>query len=213
MKTGGMMGVVVGKAAAVAKENDCSPRFVYQSFLPDLIELLDLPGNVRRSTLDDEFAVDPALPAFEEITRAEMLGGITADAIPGIVIDDSAATLTGAWNEHTGLKKFVVPHYLVSRQGEARFDFEIPEDGEWDIRMNWQPHESRATNTRVKIEVDGEVIAETTVDQTKPGGLPRGFHSLVTESLSKGQKGAVVVVGEGADAPVTVDAVQLIEVD
>jgi len=125
MKTGGMMGVVVGKAAAVAKKNDCSPRYVHKSFLPELIGLLKLPGNMRRDTLQDEFRKDPRLPEFQEITKAEMIGGINPDTLSGIVIDDSAAELTGSWNKYTSLKKFVIPHYLVSSKGSARFNFEI----------------------------------------------------------------------------------------
>ena len=212
MKTGGMMGVVVGKAAAVAKKNECSPRFVHQSFLPELIELLKLPGNMRRVTLDDEFAVDPNVEAFNEMTRAEMLGGISARTLAGTVIDDEQATLTGKWSKHAGLKGFVGPGYQVAGQGSsARYDFEITEGGKWDIRLNWQAHESRSSKTKVQVEIDGEIVAEDVVDQTKPGAIKHSFHSLGEHQLSKGQKGAVIVLSEGADKNITVDAVQLVK--
>lgn len=211
MKTGGMMGVVVGKAAAVAKKNNCSPRFVHQSFLPELIELLKLPGNMRRETLQDEFKKDPTLPEFQEITKAEMMGGIGPATLPGIIIDDSAAELTGSWKEYTGLKKFVVPHYLVTTKGSARFNFEITEPGTWDIRLNWQPHESRSSKTKVKLEIDGKIVSETTVDQSKPANPEDAFHSLGKQDLKKGQKGAVIVSSEGSDKSVTIDAVQLLK--
>ncbi|MBR0239369.1 MAG: FAD-dependent oxidoreductase [Thermoguttaceae bacterium] len=40
MRTGGMMGEVVGMAASVCRKNDCSPRDVYTDHLPELIELM-----------------------------------------------------------------------------------------------------------------------------------------------------------------------------
>lgn len=47
MKTCGMMGEVVGKAAAVCVRNGVYPRDVYQSHLADLKELLRRPGTAR----------------------------------------------------------------------------------------------------------------------------------------------------------------------
>ena len=66
MKTCGMMGVVVGKAAAICVKHNVSPREVYYQHLDELIALLQIPGNMRRATIADDFAVDPALPVFAE---------------------------------------------------------------------------------------------------------------------------------------------------
>ncbi len=51
MKTLGMIGVVVGKAAAVAIEQKTTPRGVYEQHLGKLIEFLKLPGSARRPRL------------------------------------------------------------------------------------------------------------------------------------------------------------------
>ena len=40
MRTHGMMGEVVGMAAAVCKKNDCLPRDVYTTYFGDLKELM-----------------------------------------------------------------------------------------------------------------------------------------------------------------------------
>jgi hypothetical protein len=40
MKTGGMMGEVVGMAASICKEKDCTPREVYEVYLEDLNALM-----------------------------------------------------------------------------------------------------------------------------------------------------------------------------
>ncbi|MDF1739647.1 MAG: FAD-dependent oxidoreductase [Verrucomicrobiales bacterium] len=211
MKTGGMMGVVVGKAAAVAAEHNTTPRNVYESYLPELIELMKLPGNMRRATLEDEFEKDPELPEFQELTKADMTGGIGLNRVDGIVIDDDKAKLTGNWTGGSGLKGFIGTQYQYGRTGDARFNFEIPSDGEWDVRMSWQPHENRSSKTKVQVVLDGEVVEETVVNQRKAGELKFGFHSLLKEDLEKGQKGSVVVLTEGADGNVAIDAVQLLK--
>ena len=48
MKTGGMIGEVVGKAASICVKNECSPRDVYERYFGELKELLQLPGAARR---------------------------------------------------------------------------------------------------------------------------------------------------------------------
>ncbi|MDP7108215.1 MAG: FAD-dependent oxidoreductase, partial [Roseibacillus sp.] len=54
MKTCGMMGEVVGKAASICALHDCYPRAVYETHLKELDELLKLPGLARRKTVKDE---------------------------------------------------------------------------------------------------------------------------------------------------------------
>ena len=49
MKTCGTMGEIVGKAASICVQNDCSPREVYQSHLGRLKELMQQPGSTRVS--------------------------------------------------------------------------------------------------------------------------------------------------------------------
>ncbi len=49
MRTGGMMGEVVGMAASICKDHRCSPRGVYQKYLPELKSLMT--AGVPHSTL------------------------------------------------------------------------------------------------------------------------------------------------------------------
>ncbi|MDA7920438.1 FAD-dependent oxidoreductase [Verrucomicrobiales bacterium] len=211
MKTGGMMGVVVGKAAAVAKSHDTSPRNVYESYLPELIELMKLPGYMRREAIGDEFVKDPDVAEFEEMTKVELVGGIRVSKLDGVVIDDHEAKLTGKWTGGTGLNDFIGTQYQYGRSGEARFNFEVPDPGTWDVRMVWQPHENRSSKTKVQVHVDGKIVEETVVNQREAGTLKFGFHSLLKQDFKKGQKGAVVVLTEGADGNVAIDAVQLLK--
>src|ERR1700753_3828039 len=52
MKTGGMIGEVVGKAASICVRNQCTPRAVYDRYFGELQELLALRGAARRETLN-----------------------------------------------------------------------------------------------------------------------------------------------------------------
>ncbi len=53
MKTIGMMGVVVGKAAALATVKDCSPRDIYTKHLDEVKTLWRMPGEQRFQNLDE----------------------------------------------------------------------------------------------------------------------------------------------------------------
>lgn len=53
MKTIGMMGVVVGKAAAICIAKDTTPRGVYESYLPELKFLMRQPGANRYEIVED----------------------------------------------------------------------------------------------------------------------------------------------------------------
>jgi hypothetical protein len=57
MKTCGMMGEVVGKAASVAVKHGSTPRGVYENHWAEMDELLKLPGKARRMTLADEIEI------------------------------------------------------------------------------------------------------------------------------------------------------------
>jgi hypothetical protein len=211
MKTCGMMGVVVGKAAALCAQHDVSPREVYYQHLDELIELLQIPGNVRRASLADEFAVDPALPSFEE----EETDWITLSQLDGIVIDDDKAKLVGEWTQGAGLKNHVENgyRYTGAARGEdvasATFEFTVPEDGEYEVRISHQPHENRSSKTPVTVNsADGAVTI--TVNQRVAPPLARGFFGLGVFRFEAGKPGTVVVTNKGIDGNAHIDAVQVI---
>jgi hypothetical protein len=62
MKTCGMMGEVVGKAASVAIKHGTTPRGVYEKHWAEMDELLKLPGKARRKAPEVSAEV-PAKPA------------------------------------------------------------------------------------------------------------------------------------------------------
>lgn len=62
MKTCGMMGEVVGKAASLCTQFACMPRDVYDQHLEALKELCRLPGKSRRATLADPLVIPTDAP-------------------------------------------------------------------------------------------------------------------------------------------------------
>jgi hypothetical protein len=52
MKTIGMMGVVVGRAAALATIHNCSPRDIYENHLDEVKRLWRMEGGRRFENLD-----------------------------------------------------------------------------------------------------------------------------------------------------------------
>ena len=98
------------------------------------------------------------------------------------------ATYTGNWAGGFGLKGFIGAGYRYSKNGTARFEFEIPEDGTWDVRISWQPHPNRSSKTKVQVEIDGDTASEKVVNQREAGLLKHGFTSLGRRALKRARK-------------------------
>ncbi len=211
MKTCGMMGVVVGKAAALCAQHDVTPREVYYQHLGELIELLRIPGNVRRASLGDEFEVDPSLPEIAE----EETDWITLSQLDGIVVDDEKARLVGEWTHGAGLKNYIENgyHYIGAAKGDdvasATFEFTVPEDGEYEVRVSHQPHENRSSKTPVTVNSSGGAVT-INVNQKIAPPLAKGFFGLGVFRFEAGKPGSVVITNKGIDGNAHIDAVQVI---
>ena len=95
MKTCGMMGEVVGKAASICVKENCDPRGVYDSYLDDLLKMLELPGKARRATVADEFVIPD--DALKRAGPRGPMAGIDPASLPGVVVDDEQAEKVGTW--------------------------------------------------------------------------------------------------------------------
>ena len=194
MKTCGMMGEVVGKAASICVKADCLPRNVYDDHLGELIELLRLPAQARRKTVDGEIRIGPALP--------------------GIVVDDVDAQRTGEWIESTYAPGYYGAGYLHDDNAgkgskQLRFAFTVPEDGRYEVRLSYTASSSRSSAVPITIETaDGK--QRLTLDQQTPPTLQYNFTTLGTFAFRKDQPGSVTVSNEGTKGHVTADAVQLL---
>lgn len=207
MKTCGMMGVVVGKAAAVSSKHNVSPRDVYYQHLGELIDLLKMPGNIRRDDLNSDFREDPNLPKLEE----PELSYVPLSSLSGIVIDDESAKLTGKWTQGAGLKGHIEDgyHYAGRDAGTAKFSFTVPKDGDYEVRIAFQPHENRSSKTPVTV-TGGTEERTLTVNQKIAPPLAKGFYTLGAYQFSKDKEASVIFSTAGVDGNVHIDAVQVL---
>ncbi|HLX60290.1 MAG TPA: FAD-dependent oxidoreductase [Planctomycetota bacterium] len=215
MKTGGMMGEVVGKAASICVKYDCSPRDVYQNYFDELKDLMNQHGKMRRDTVTSKLympAGESPPPPVPVAAKVEANKGVDPKTLAGIVIDDTQAKLTGDWKSAQNLKGFIGAHYLYhspAKNAAARFEFTVPTSGNYEVRTAHQPHENRATNTRVTVEsADGSKTV--TVNQRKEAPLAGGWVSLGVYRFDAGKPGAITISAEGADGIVHADAVQIL---
>jgi hypothetical protein len=212
MKTLGMAGVVVGKAASICADKKCLPRDVYETHWDEMEGLLKMPGAMRRDNLDSAFYEDTTLTEMAPIAGM----GLDAKTLPGIVIDDTKAELSGNWKEGQGLKGYVGRRYMyhsAKGEAEARFSIEVPESGEYEVRVSWQPHENRSSKTPVTVTDSAGEAKTVVVNQREKPHLRPGFYSLGRYQFEEGKMGTVVFTNEGVDGSIHVDAVQLIPVE
>jgi len=208
MRTCGMMGEIVGKAAWICVREKTTPRGVYEKHLPLLKELMSQPGVMRRESLNSPLALPPGvtLPTFSG-------PGIDPARLDGIVVDDTQAELRGKWSDGGNLTGYVGEGYLFSSDAAAtaQFPFTVKAAGTYEVRVAWQPHENRAKALPVSVRSAGGEQTFT-LDQTKPASGVNGFESLGKFRFAANNKGAVQYRVAGAKGLVHIDAIQVVPV-
>lgn len=209
MKTCGMMGEVVGKAASLCVLHECQPRHIYERYLDELIELLHLPGKARRKTVYDSVTIPE--DAMKLAGPYGPMPGLDPEQMEGIVIDDKEAEKSGEWASGTGLKGFVGFGYLYSTKPDAsvRFPFKAEKNGRHEIRLAYLAHENRGTQVPVTVDIEGRK-SFVKVNMTDKAPLKDNFISLGEFDLQKGQQVFVEVAAKNAGGHAHVDAVQIL---
>ena len=216
MRTCGMMGEVVGKAASVAVKHGTTPRGVYEKHWAEMDELLQLPGKAHRATLSAPIEVPAdALPLAgphgppSGIDPAEL-----ATRRKAVVKDDRDAAREGKWTEGSGLKGYVGHgyHYAAADSGATiRYELKPPAAGMYEVQVGWQPHENRGSAVPVLVET-AEGRSSVRLDMQKPAPLPDGFGSAGRVMLGTGDSCVVVIGTDAAKGNAHADAVMLVPV-
>ena len=212
MRTCGMMGEVVGKAAYLCIRHGCDPRGVYSDHLDGLLGLLKLPGRARRETIGAALVIPPAPPILPPANPTNV--GTNPAQLAGIVVDESAAIVEGDWKASTFESNFVGTHYLHDdRSGKGaksvRWEFEIPETGRYEVRLSYTDSGSRDPQIPVTIEGAGEPRLVRMNQQLTPPH-PGGFATIGVFHFDAGKQSAVTISNKGTTGHVIADAVQLI---
>ena len=141
--------VRVGKAASIAVKHNATPRDVYHLYWSEMDALLKLPGRARRGP-DGTF--DISGPAPGPVDDNPNRSGLNPATLPGVVVDNKAAKLTGSWTSGAGLDHVAVDYVYARGPGNtAEFAITVPADGRYEVRFATAPHENRASNTSVTV--------------------------------------------------------------
>lgn len=209
MKTCGMMGEVVGKAASLCALHNCTPRDVYKDHLGELLELLELPGKARRSTPSAPITIDKgALP------RASAYGpptGLDPASLDGIIVDDRQADREGQWSDGSSGRRYVGYGYQYSPGGsgaKATFTLKVEQPGNYRIGVRSAPFDNRSTDAPVEVHVGETVIKKRINYQGTEDGE---FIPLATVPLQAGGEVQVVILTEGAKGFIHLDAAQAVK--
>ncbi|HRX78535.1 MAG TPA: FAD-dependent oxidoreductase, partial [Pirellulaceae bacterium] len=106
--------------------------------------------------------------------------GVDPKSLPGIVIDNDKAELTGPWQTNNVTHPRVGATYVHDNneaKGKcvAKYTFKLPEPGHYEVRISWPPNPNRATNVPITIRFDRD-LKTVTVNQKNSG--QDGFNSL-----------------------------------
>ena len=195
-----ILGQSAGIAAALAADKETSVQDVPYAELRERLlgqgQVLDLP------------VLESVSPAIGRKARVD------PGTLPGTVLDDSDAELTGSWKRSSQFKSHIGVGYVHDDnkgdgQSQAVFRTKAVTGGRYELRMAYSAHASRATQVPVVI-TSGPHQKRIAVDQTQP--LPSGqlFRTVGTVQLLGDVETVITVSNSGTDGFVIVDALQFL---
>ncbi len=143
---------------------------------------------------------------------------VAVSSLPGIVVDNTDAVFEGEWKPSTSGPRWVGAGYLHdlnerSVPKSARFDFEIPGPGVFEVRISYSSSTNRSTAVPVTVE-GGGISERVTVNQRLKPEHDRLFHTLGKWNFTKGGKVTVTIRNTpDGDGHVMADAVQCLPED
>src|SRR5439155_13426186 len=154
-----------------------------------------------------------SLQAAGEMKTA-LPGGVSSSELGGIVVDNTAAQLTGSWKESTYATNFIDKNYIQdgnTGKGEksARFVPDLPQTGRYEVQIAYVPRGNRARKVPVTVHAAKEART-VLIDQTEPPTIDNLFVSLGAFEFAAGTNGAVVISNQGTEGFVTIDAVRFV---
>ncbi|MCA8988222.1 MAG: FAD-dependent oxidoreductase [Planctomycetaceae bacterium] len=198
--------MVIGQGAGIAAALAASQDHAVQ----------ELDYQILRSRLlvQQQVLELPAVPEF-----APSSDSISAKSLPGIILDDSQATLTGNWSRSTNFKPHIENGYLFSGEKEspanreqiatASFRIKVPESGEYQLLMAYSAHETRAINVPVTVSC-GTFTKKFAVNQTQPPPPGQLFAPVGNIQLDNEHETIISISSENTTGFVILDALQLL---
>ncbi len=149
-----------------------------------------------------------------QVLELEDVFEVASKKLPGVVIDDHAAVLTGGWKTSNANRKFVDSGYQHNDNDPAgskiaTFETDL-EPGSYEVRISYPPNRNRASNVPVEI-VHSDGKSRVIVNQQRTPAIEGLFESLGTFEFAG--NGSVRVLTESTDGYVVIDAVQFLPVE
>lgn len=133
------------------------------------------------------------------------------------IVDDSDATTTGDWKPSKLTPRYVGTGYIHDdrkQKGEKSIEYRwtAPKSGEYEVRLSYTHHASRANNVPVSVEhADGRT--DIVLNQQKKPEFDELFSAVGRFSFDSGREASVLVSTTGTTGFVIADAVQFVEID
>ncbi|MEW4490610.1 DUF1553 domain-containing protein [Thalassoglobus sp. JC818] len=155
--------------------------------------------------------------AQTELTQLEDSSTRSLILEQGILIDDSEAKLIGNWKSSTYSKNFIGKGYIHDDkqdlgQKKVIFEVNVPEDGEYEVRLAFPGSGGRASNVPVVID-HAEGSATISVDQTKRAKLLTMLQPVGRFPIQADKPFVVTISNTDTNGYVIVDALQVVNVN
>lgn len=139
-------------------------------------------------------------------------GAVDWKKLPGIVVDDSAARVSGNWKSSRAAATWIGESYRHdenARDGRAtaRFVAQLPAAGRYEVRLAYTPHANRSSKTAVEIE-HATGLETRTINQRQTPSLDNQFITLGVFEFAQDKPAAIVISNRDADGYVIIDAIQ-----
>ncbi len=171
------------------------------------VQDVDYPS-LRQRLLDDKQVLQWTGPKRTPVV------GVDPQQLPGLVIDDSQASLIGFTSFGDVVGPFVGAGYRHDADQEkgsqrAVFKFQVPQEGTYEVRVGYSPNPNRATNVPVTVRFAGGE-KQVKLNQRRPAKIDRLFQPIGRFSFAVGPQYEVEISNQDTDGHVLVDAVQLV---
>jgi len=169
--------------------------------------------DVAYSALQKKLLEDGQVLEYADSSKPKAAkGGVDVKSLPGVVVDDDDAELTGEWQQSSASSGYVGSGYRhdgAAKDGKAaaRFRGKLPAAGRYEIFLASPPNGNRSSKAAVEIQSAGgtKVIH---VDQRKPPAGETPFASLGIYDFTAEGPAVVTITNAGSDGYVVIDAVQ-----
>jgi hypothetical protein len=152
--------------------------------------------------------------------KKDGLHPLQAKDLPGIVVDNPGAKVTGNWSKSSGVTNHVGSEYLYSNNSGSKviYPVKFSKGGKYEVRISGAQHSNRAPKALVTV-LHNDGNQSFRIDQRKaPGTFNKDrsdgyFQSLGFFEFPSGQWDAVEISTKGGGGFVIADAVQFLPVD